>query len=499
MSTEFSEKALQEADAAIKATQAYQASTAEKRLNALGTNVFPSVLIEPHSSRNVGDAVSNVAHSRMVSIAQGDIAQEAFSFVKDQVSAFTQHSKVLMKVLDEVGKAHPFIQGNVALSHCSLSAHDPDQIVRSCGVSLQSWAHTRAREAQQRRQSPRAQCDHVRYDADPYHVRLALLSPETDSKLRYSHDRLKQVADPKAPGPGGLSIEDRLRQRMGAIIDTIKRCAKVCDSYQKRSTAGTSSPPLPPRYICRQGRLPASHLFRAAWAAVKFFTSTKWQGKFTEVAQKFADHKTGIQFDLQIHASVGITSANLTLSTMSVEFTQLNANVSKLMEVVFERFRSPEERDLSSLVAAQPGGAEAVLKDDQLLQQVLAKQNTRTGGASAKEDKASKKHPVGQGDAVQTVSELKKEISKDVDQVLAENKFFDQKFDAMRLQVDEVKVTIKHESDRVIDAVLSGPHERIVDRVSSHFAFIELQVISDAKDDRICTTCGKRWSVPTRG
>ncbi len=47
----------------------------------------------------------------MVSIAQGDVAAQAFTFVKDQVSNFVQHSKVLMKVLDEVGKAHPFIQG----------------------------------------------------------------------------------------------------------------------------------------------------------------------------------------------------------------------------------------------------------------------------------------------------------------------------------------------------------------------------------------------------
>ena len=30
--------------------------------------------------------------------------------MKDQVSNFVQHSKVLMNVLDEVGKAHPFIQ-----------------------------------------------------------------------------------------------------------------------------------------------------------------------------------------------------------------------------------------------------------------------------------------------------------------------------------------------------------------------------------------------------
>ena len=36
MTTEFSDAAMQEADAAIKATEAYQPSKGEKRLNALG-------------------------------------------------------------------------------------------------------------------------------------------------------------------------------------------------------------------------------------------------------------------------------------------------------------------------------------------------------------------------------------------------------------------------------------------------------------------------------
>jgi hypothetical protein len=32
--------------------------------------------------------------------------------------------------------------------------------------------------------------------------------------------------------------------------------------------------------------------------------------------------------------------------------------------------------------------------------------------------------------------------------------------------IEDVKVTVHRESDRVIDAVLGGPHERIIDRVS---------------------------------
>ncbi|RPD68335.1 hypothetical protein L226DRAFT_346944 [Lentinus tigrinus ALCF2SS1-7] len=380
MSTAFSNAALQEADAAIQAIQTHQPSKAEKRLNA------------------IGNAVSRASGSSLVSIAQSDAATQVLSIVKDQVSNFAQNSKVLMNVLDELGKAHPFIQIAVSIFKAALTL------------------------------------ELTRRENDEKVIALNLTMCDMMETLKL----LNQVVNVKEPGPDGLSIEDRLKKRLGSIIDSIKRCAKVCDSYQKRPTA------------------------------VKFFTSTKWQGKFTQVAQQFADHKAGIQFDLQIHASIGITTANVTLTAMSTSFTELNENVSKLMEVVFERMRTPEERDLSALVAKEAGGIDAVLKNDKLLEDVLAKQ--KAGPGKDKDEKGTKKRAVpGQTpDAVLTVTDLRKEVNKDVEQVLADNKFFDQKFEAMKMQVDEVKVEIRHESDRVIDTILAGPHERIVDRDLYH-------------------------------
>jgi hypothetical protein len=58
--------------------------------------------------------------------------------------------------------------------------------------------------------------------------------------LRSQQIRLKKVESSKDSGPDGLTIEARLSNLMGAICDSIKRCAKVCDSYQKRGTAGAS-------------------------------------------------------------------------------------------------------------------------------------------------------------------------------------------------------------------------------------------------------------------
>ena len=93
---------------------------------------------------------------------------------------------------------------------------------------------------------------------------------------------------------------------------------------------------------------------------------------------------------------------------------------------------------------------------------MLAAQKSKDGkGAGAR------RHGAGaEEDKTKTISELRAEVGKDVEQVLADNKYFEQKFEVVRMQVEEVKVSIKRETDRVIDTLLSGPHERIIDRVS---------------------------------
>jgi hypothetical protein len=40
---------------------------------------------------------------------------------------------------------------------------------------------------------------------------------------------------------GKQTVERRLRQRLVAIIGSVKRCAKVCESYRKKHTAGSHS------------------------------------------------------------------------------------------------------------------------------------------------------------------------------------------------------------------------------------------------------------------
>ncbi len=256
--------------------------------------------------------------------------------------------------------------------------------------------------------------------------------------------RLQQISNPRHQGPDGQTVEERLHGRMDDIIDSITRCAKVCDSYQKRRIAGANL------FYCSS--------FVDAWT-VKILTSSKWEIKFTDLAEQFSEHKSGLQLDLQIHASLTLSAASVTLSTV-------NDNVAMIMKMVFELMRSPEERELMTFITSK-GGADTVIKDEALLSALLSKQKVKKGRA-----KPARAEPTF------TAKDLRKEISKDVEQVLEDNaRTFAQKFEAQRLQIEEVKVTVIHESDRVIDAVLAGPHERIKDQVNS-FSFYSSDVLT---------------------
>ncbi len=50
--------------------------------------------------------------------------------------------------------------------------------------------------------------------------------------------RLQQISNPRHQGLDGQTVEERLLGRMDDIIESITRCAKLCDSYQKRRIAG---------------------------------------------------------------------------------------------------------------------------------------------------------------------------------------------------------------------------------------------------------------------
>jgi len=280
-------------------------------------------------------------------------------------------------------------------------------------------------------------------------MQVMTLSVKSPLPERYAHTpcSLKDVVA-KDQGDDGMTIEHRLQGRMGGIIDSIKRCAKLSDSYQKRHTAGKCWSSCP-------------QLGAKALGTVKFFTSIKWKPKFEDVAEQFAAHKRDLLSDLQFHASITATKTHQLLVSVDEKIASMKA----MIDIAFEKMQTPDERELASF-AQMNGGPERVLENGMLLKKILDKQKIAT-----KDDKGPTS---GKGGAptqtALTVSELEKEILKDVDAILAENTgAFERKFGAIELSLKEVNVTIQRQSDRVISEVLAGmhagPHERIKDRV----------------------------------
>ena len=73
---------------------------------------------------------------------------------------------------------------------------------------------------------------------DMMQVMTLSVTPSFSWPYPYTVRSLKDIASPTDQGKDGVTVEQRLKGRMGGIVDSVKRCAKLCDNYQKRHTAG---------------------------------------------------------------------------------------------------------------------------------------------------------------------------------------------------------------------------------------------------------------------
>ena len=74
-------------------------------------------------------------------------ANIAFTAIKDEVGNFVENSKIMMKVMDEVGKIHPFIQGDLSQIQVPNSQHITDLYIRSRRIGLQGRSELGAPKA----------------------------------------------------------------------------------------------------------------------------------------------------------------------------------------------------------------------------------------------------------------------------------------------------------------------------------------------------------------
>jgi hypothetical protein len=130
---------------------------------------------------------------------------------------------------------------------------------------------------------------------------------------------------------------------------------------------------------------------------------------------------------------------------------------------MFEQLVSPEQKQLAATVAAN-GGVKALRNNDKMLLEL-----EKTASKATKCRRSIGHFQVGRNLVMRNpnADDLRADIFEDPDAAVEKNQaVYFRKFEAQKRQIiDELTLVVKRESDRVIQEIKGGPHERIRDRV----------------------------------
>ncbi|KAF8647842.1 hypothetical protein AX16_006510 [Volvariella volvacea WC 439] len=233
--------------------------------------------------------------------------------------------------------------------------------------------------------------------------------------------QLRHVRDPEEKGPDGTTIAGRMQVLMEQIAKDIHEAGSACDAYIKKS-------------------------FLA-----KTIKSKIYEGRLAEYGAKFEAHKVTLERALTVHTAVGVDTANQKLDQQDV---QLKA-IQQQLEHLFTKLDTPKEREVQKFIE-ENGGAKACIEKEDLLNKMIAKSGDSVSAVAGTNAKR------GGDDLAGARKTLLKEYNEDVDELFKRNAvLFEKKLDIQRAQLES---TIRSEGDRVIETLLAGAHDKIIDQ-----------------------------------
>jgi hypothetical protein len=152
----------------------------------------------------------------------------------------------------------------------------------------------------------------------------------------------------------------------------------------------------------------------------------------------------------------------------------------KLLLSAFEKFASPEQQEMQSLIYKH-GGVNYVRNNDKVLKQLLQESShlvekgeetlrpSQSAAVSSAAPGGGQTGSSGGGsnnnNKTLTVEAIRTELSENLDSVLDRNfEIFNRKFEIQKRQIsEEIAKVVNREGDRIIEAVTTGPHDRILD------------------------------------
>ncbi|KAG6834468.1 hypothetical protein H0H93_009456, partial [Arthromyces matolae] len=233
---------------------------------------------------------------------------------------------------------------------------------------------------------------------------------------------LRHVHDPNERGPDGLSISDRLNDLITTIAKDIKACGSACDAYMKKSFL------------------------------MKAVKCTTWETRLSEFSAAFFGHRIAFELALQVHTSLGDDSVLRKLDEQDDRLQSIDQRLDMLL--LFRKLDSPRERDIQKFIEDH-GGAKACILDETLLAELVAKSGESLSRFSARE--------IGRrsNELLDMKRRLLKELQEDIEDTFTRNLvLFERKLDVQSKQFSSF---VQDETDFILNTLLSGAHDRIVD------------------------------------
>ncbi|KAJ7223972.1 hypothetical protein C8J57DRAFT_1591283 [Mycena rebaudengoi] len=242
--------------------------------------------------------------------------------------------------------------------------------------------------------------------------------------------QLKSIKDPEEVAPDGSTIRGRMQGILQSTADDIKSCANACDTYTKKKLI------------------------------VKILKSSIWEGKLVKFVGIFTKRRSEFEFALSIHTALGVDAANRALTVVDKTTQEMNAKMDMMMKM-FQQFVAPEQKEMARLVE-QKGGIQACQENDKILKELydLESKSSPTAPSNSGSSKSAATSGMTSG-----LEELKDELATDPDAAMEKNlTVFTRKFEVQKRQIiDELTKVVERQGDRVISALTSGPHDKIID------------------------------------
>ncbi|KAI0331154.1 hypothetical protein GY45DRAFT_1276344 [Cubamyces sp. BRFM 1775] len=236
--------------------------------------------------------------------------------------------------------------------------------------------------------------------------------------------QLDNIKDRDAVGPGGMTIEARMQNLVKQTADDITACGNACDTYAKK------------RLI------------------VKVVKGSVWEGTLKTYIDIFAKRRKDFTFALAIHTGMGVDDANRKLNT-------LDHKIDTILEF-FATAVSPEQQEMAALVQRK-GGPTAVMGNPEALSELLKFKPTAVTTAMKRGEREGQQY--SSHTVENDLESLRVELFESPAVAIRNNlEVFERKLKMQQREfAEEMRGMVHHQGDRIIDAVTSGPHDRIID------------------------------------